>query len=289
MATHAGRLNEGPAARALAPAAVRTSRLVRRFGERTILQELDLTLGAGEFTALLGRSGSGKSTLLRAVAGLDHDVAGSGELTVPERVSLSFQDSRLLPWLRVLDNVTLGLRGPDVRERGVRALAEVGLEGRERAWSHELSGGEQQRAALARALVSDPELLLADEPFGALDALTRIRMHGLLRELYERHRPAVLLVTHDVDEAVELADRVLVLDHGRISVDLAVELPTPRSRRHPRFQEYRDTLLAALGVSEQPERSERPDQPDPTAPTGRTAPPAPVDHHQKDAPDAGHA
>ncbi|MFD6876223.1 MULTISPECIES: ABC transporter ATP-binding protein [unclassified Streptomyces] len=280
MAAYAGRLTEGPAARALAPAAVRTSRLVRRFGERTILQELDLTLGAGEFTALLGRSGSGKSTLLRAVAGLDHDVAGSGELTVPERVSLSFQDSRLLPWLRVLDNVTLGLRGPGVRERGVRALAEVGLEGRERAWSHELSGGEQQRAALARALVSDPELLLADEPFGALDALTRIRMHGLLRELYERHRPAVLLVTHDVDEAVELADRVLVLDHGRISVDLAVDLPTPRSRRHPRFQEYRDTLLAALGVSEQP---------DPTDPTGHAAPTDPVDHHQKDAPDAGHA
>ncbi|MET9609560.1 ABC transporter ATP-binding protein [Streptomyces sp. NPDC006512] len=270
MATYPGGLTDTPTAPAgtRTPAAVRTSRLVRRFGDRTILKELDLTLGAGEFTALLGRSGSGKSTLLRAVAGLDHDVEGSGELTVPERVSLSFQDSRLLPWLRVLDNVTLGLRGPGVRERGVRALSEVGLEGRERAWSHELSGGEQQRAALARALVSDPELLLADEPFGALDALTRIRMHGLLRELYERHRPAVLLVTHDVDEAVELADRVLVLDQGRISVDLAVDLPTPRSRRHPRFQEYRDTLLAALGVSEHP---------------------APADHHQKDDPDVTNA
>ncbi|MFE6839107.1 ABC transporter ATP-binding protein [Streptomyces sp. NPDC057705] len=273
MAAYAGGLTADPGTRVRdhAPAAVRTSGLVRGFGDRTVLKELDLTIGAGEFTALLGRSGSGKSTLLRAVAGLDHDVEGSGGLTVPERVSLSFQDSRLLPWLRVLDNVTLGLHGPGVRERGVRALAEVGLEGRERAWSHELSGGEQQRAALARALVSHPELLLADEPFGALDALTRIRMHGLLRELYERHRPAVLLVTHDVDEAVELADRVLVLDEGRISVDLAVELPTPRSRRHPRFQEYRDTLLAALGVSEHP---------------------APTDHHhdpQKDDPDATNA
>jgi sulfonate transport system ATP-binding protein len=179
-------------------------------------------------------------------------VAGSGELTVPERVSLSFQDSRLLPWMRVLDNVVLGVRGPGARARGATALAEVGLAGRERSWPHELSGGEQQRAALARALVRGPELLLADEPFGALDALTRIKMQGLLRELYERYRPAVLLVTHDVDEAIELADRVLVLEDGRIAVDLAVGLPAPRSRRDPRFQEYRDTLLTALGVT-QPE------------------------------------
>ncbi|WP_405775781.1 ABC transporter ATP-binding protein [Streptomyces sp. NBC_00859] len=243
MATHPGGLTvTGPA--------IRTTKLVRRFGDRIILKELDLTLGRGEFTALLGRSGSGKSTLLRAVARLDHGVDGSGELSVPERVSLSFQDSRLLPWLRLLDNVVLGMRGPGARERGLTALDEVGLAGREKAWPHELSGGEQQRAALARALVRDPELLLADEPFGALDALTRIRMHGLLRELYERHRPAVLLVTHDVDEAVELADRVLVLESGRISLDLAVDLAAPRTRRDPRFQEYRDTLLTALGVTQ---------------------------------------
>ncbi|MFI0900974.1 ABC transporter ATP-binding protein [Streptomyces sp. NPDC020983] len=241
MAPHAGGLTAGRPA-------VRTTGLVRSFGDRDVLRDLDLTVGQGEFIALLGRSGSGKSTLLRAVAGLDHGVAGSGELSVPERVSLSFQDSRLLPWMRVLDNVVLGIRGRQARERGRTALAEVGLEGRERSWPHELSGGEQQRAALARALVREPQLLLADEPFGALDALTRLRMHGLLRELYERHRPAVLLVTHDVDEAVELADRVLVLEEGRIAVDLTVDLPSPRSRRDPRFQEYRDTLLAALGV-----------------------------------------
>ncbi|MFF2233261.1 ABC transporter ATP-binding protein [Streptomyces anulatus] len=246
MATHPGGLIT------TAPPAVRTTRLVRRFGDRVVLKELDLTVAPGEFTALLGRSGSGKSTLLRAVARLDHTVEGSGELVVPERVSLSFQDSRLLPWLRVLDNVTLGLRGPGARERGLTALEEVGLAGRDRSWPHELSGGEQQRAALARALVREPELLLADEPFGALDALTRIKMHGLLRELYERHRPAVLLVTHDVDEAVELADRVLVLEDGLISVDLAIDLPTPRSRRDDRFQEYRDTLLTALGVAQPP-------------------------------------
>ncbi|WP_406391075.1 ABC transporter ATP-binding protein [Streptomyces sp. NBC_00887] len=250
MATHTGGLTEVlPRTEGERPA-VRTTGLVRRFGDRVVLKDLDLTVAPGEFTALLGRSGSGKSTLLRAVARLDHTVEGSGELLVPERVSLSFQDSRLLPWLRVLDNVILGLRGPKARERGLTALAEVGLEGRDRSWPHELSGGEQQRAALARALVRDPELLLADEPFGALDALTRIKMHGLLRELYERHRPAVLLVTHDVDEAVELAERVLVLEDGRISVDLRIDLPSPRSRRDPRFQEYRDTLLGALGVAQ---------------------------------------
>ena len=253
MAPYAGGLTaERPAVPApagdAAQPAVRAHRLVRSFGGRDVLRGLDLTVARGEFLALLGRSGSGKSTLLRAVAGLDHGVAGSGELSVPERVSLSFQDSRLLPWLRLQDNVTLGVRGRQARQRGRTALAEVGLEGREKSWPHELSGGEQQRAALARALVREPQLLLADEPFGALDALTRIRMHGLLRELYERHRPAVLLVTHDVDEAVELADRVLVLDEGRIAVDLPVDLPAPRSRREPRFQEYRDTLLAALGV-----------------------------------------
>ncbi|MGA4959559.1 ABC transporter ATP-binding protein [Streptomyces lavendulocolor] len=251
MAPHPGGLTAPvpPAVRADAPPAVRIRRLVRRFGDRTVLKDVDLDLAPGEFTALLGRSGSGKSTLLRAVAGLDHDVVGSGDITVPDRVSLSFQDSRLLPWLRVLDNVVLGLRGPRARERGRTALAEVGLAGRDRSWPHELSGGEQQRAALARALVRDPQLLLADEPFGALDALTRIRMHGLLRELYERHRPAVLLVTHDVDEAVELADRVLVLDEGRVLLDLTVDLPTPRAPRDPGFQEYRETLLAALGVT----------------------------------------
>ncbi|AJE81332.1 MULTISPECIES: ABC transporter ATP-binding protein [Streptomyces] len=252
MAAHPGPLTA-------APPALRTRRLVRRFGEREVLREIDLTVGAGEFTALLGRSGSGKSTLLRALSGLDHGVRGSGELAVPERVSLSFQDSRLLPWLRVLDNVVLGLGGRQAEDRGRKALAEVGLAGRERSWPHELSGGEQQRAALARALVREPELLLADEPFGALDALTRIKMHGLLRELYERHRPAVLLVTHDVDEAVELADRVLVLEEGRIAVDLAVDLPTPRSRRAPRFQEYRDRLLTALGVHPEPVPSEKND------------------------------
>ncbi|MCS7477516.1 ABC transporter ATP-binding protein [Umezawaea endophytica] len=229
---------------------LRVANLVRRFGDRAVLDGLDLDIAPGEFVALLGRSGSGKSTLLRAIAGLDYDVTGTGELDVPDRVSVAFQDSRLLPWLRVLDNVVLGVGGSDAREHGRQALAEVGLEGRERAWPSELSGGEQQRVALARCLVRDPEVLLADEPFGSLDALTRIRMHGLLRELCARHRPAVLLVTHDVDEAVELADRVVVLEDGRIRLDVAVTLPAPRSHRDPGFQSYRDQLLLALGITE---------------------------------------
>jgi sulfonate transport system ATP-binding protein len=226
---------------------VRVTGLVRRFGPRTVIDDLDLEIAAGEFVALLGHSGSGKSTLLRALADLDYDAEGSGSLYAPSALSMVFQDSRLLPWLRVLDNVVLGMRG--AIDRGRDALAEVGLAGRERAWPNQLSGGEQQRAALARSLVREPQLLLADEPFGALDALTRIRMQRLLRELCDRHCPAVLLVTHDVDEAVLLADRVVVLQHGRAGLDLPIDLPQPRSPRDVDFQRYREQLLAALGVT----------------------------------------
>lgn len=228
---------------------VRVRGLRRGFGERIVLRDVDLDIARGEFVALLGRSGSGKSTLLRALGELDQDVAGSGELTVPRDRSVVFQDSRLLPWTKVLDNVTLGLTGPGAAGRGRDALAEVGLAGREKAWPRELSGGEQQRVALARSLVREPELLLADEPFGALDALTRIRMHRLLQDLCARHRPAVLLVTHDVDEAVLLADRVLVLDEGRISVEVRIEQARPRRHGDPAFSHHRERLLAALGVT----------------------------------------
>jgi sulfonate transport system ATP-binding protein len=218
--------------------AVEIRALSRRFGEHVVLDRLDLTIADGEFVALLGRSGSGKSTLLRALAGLDYDVSGDGELRIPERVSVVFQDSRLLPWRRVLENVVLGNRAADARTRGVNALAEVGLSGRERAWPSQLSGGEQQRVALARSLVGEPQLLLADEPFGALDALTRLKMHDLLRALCRRHQPAVLLVTHDVDEAIALADRIVVLDEGRIALDV-----------RPAAPDIRDLLLRALGVT----------------------------------------
>ncbi|MFG1694879.1 ABC transporter ATP-binding protein [Nonomuraea sp. NPDC049309] len=219
---------------------IRVEGLTRVFGSRRVLDGLDLELAPGEFTALLGRSGSGKSTLLKALAGLDADVAGDGTVQVPDQVSVVFQDARLLPWQRVLPNVVLGLTGAE--ERGRESLAEVGLAGRERAWPNELSGGEQQRVALARSLVREPRLLLADEPFGALDALTRLKMHRLLRRLFEQHRPAVLLVTHDVDEAIALADRVLVLDGGRIAVEKRLDATTDPA-------EVRAELLRALGVT----------------------------------------
>jgi len=244
MASHAGKLSSPTTA-------VRVRGLRRSFSEAGgVLDGLDLDIAAGEFVALIGRSGSGKSTLLRSLAGLDRDVAGSGTVEVPEQVSVVFQDSRLLPWRRVLDNVTFGLREKHAAARGRQALEEVGLAGRERAWPHELSGGEQQRAALARSLVREPQLLLADEPFGALDALTRIRMHVLLKRLCATHRPAVLLVTHDVDEAIVLADRVIVLDDGVVSSDLRVEIGGRRTQADPQFAALRTRLLAELGVED---------------------------------------
>jgi sulfonate transport system ATP-binding protein len=234
--------------------AVRVRGLRRSFTENGgVLNGLDLDIASGEFVALIGRSGTGKSTLLRALAGLDRDVAGSGRILVPDAVSVVFQDSRLLPWKRILDNVVFGLRARDAAARGRQALAEVGLAGRERAWPHELSGGEQQRASLARSLVREPQLLLADEPFGALDALTRIRMHALLRKLCAVHKPSVLLVTHDVDEAIVLADRVILLDAGVVRTDVRVDLPD-RSPANPAFAELRTFLLDQLGVNEEDRR-----------------------------------
>jgi sulfonate transport system ATP-binding protein len=225
-------------------AAVRIRDLKRVFTLKGVLDGVDLDIAPGEFVALLGRSGSGKSTLLRALAGIDHEAEGTGEIALPRKSAVIFQDARLLPWLRVLDNILLGQPG-EARLRALRALEEVGLAGRELAWPHELSGGEQQRVALARALVREPALLLADEPFGALDALTRIQMHDLLRRLSERHKPAVLLVTHDIDEALALADRIVMLDGGRISADLQV--PGRADRTLIALQRKR--LLQMLGVS----------------------------------------
>jgi sulfonate transport system ATP-binding protein len=232
--------------------AVRAEHITRNFGVRTVLDGVDLTVAAGEFVALLGRSGTGKSTLLRILAGLDRSFSGS--VRVSANRAVVFQDARLVPWQRVLANVTLGVRDRDAEQRGRRALAEVGLGDHVRAWPSTLSGGEAQRVALARALVREPKLILADEPFGALDALTRLKMHALLAELYTRHHPAVVLVTHDVDEAITLADRVAVLDHGQIVFDEPVDLTGTRHRHHPGFIELRGRLLTALGVTDTFER-----------------------------------
>ena len=226
----------------------------RNFDDRDVLRGVDLTIAADQFVALLGRSGTGKSTLLRILGGLDADY--DGDVLVPERRSVVFQESRLVPWQRVLANVVLGLapgvgRRAGLRQQGLDALGEVDLADHADSWPLTLSGGEAQRVALARALVRAPQLLLLDEPFGALDALTRIRMHALVQDLCGRHRPAVLLVTHDVDEAVLLADRAVVLADGRITLDIPIELDRPRDRGHPGFAEMRNRLLVELGVWEQ--------------------------------------
>ena len=228
------------------PAPVRARKLTKRFGDNLILDQLNLDIRAGEFVALLGRSGSGKTTLLRALAGLDR--LSSGTLDVPKACTAVFQEPRLMPWKRAWRNVMLGLKIDQPRQRARQALAEVGLAHRENAWPSTLSGGEAQRVALARALVREPQLLLLDEPFAALDALTRMRMHQLVLSLWAQHLPAVLLVTHDVDEAVLLADRVLVLEHGRIVADIAITQPRPRRADAPQFQQVRAQLLELLGV-----------------------------------------
>ncbi len=229
--------------------AIRIDGLTRRFGARRVLDDIQLTIEAGEFVALLGRSGSGKSTLLRALAGIDHDSVGGGSVAVTPRSSVLFQDARLLPWERVLDNVVLGETAADARDRGRAALAEVGLAARERDWPKILSGGEQQRVALARSLLREPELLLMDEPFSALDALTKLKMHALLQDLCRRHAPAVLLVTHDVDEALSLANRILLLDAGRLVVDRRIDLAHPRARSGAGFEALRREMLHRLGVA----------------------------------------
>ena len=220
--------------------------LTRSFGGPAILDGIDLTIAAGEFVALLGRSGSGKSTLLRVLAGLDD--APARQLRLPQRRSVVFQEPRLMPWKTVVGNVTLGVKRRDARSIATQALEDVGLSHRQNAWPLTLSGGEAQRAALARALVREPELLLLDEPFAALDALTRLRMHGLVFDLWQKHRPAVLLVTHDVGEAITLADRILVLDGGRFTKEIRVSLDHPRRRSDPEATRIEAELLTELGV-----------------------------------------
>lgn len=227
--------------------AVRVQGLRRAYGERVVIRALDLVIRRGEFVALLGESGCGKTTLLRALAGLDR--IDGGRIDGPRQPAVVFQEHRLLPWDTLWRNVSLGLDdGPEMRLRAVAALAEVGLAGREDDWPRRLSGGQAQRVALARALVQEPRLLLLDEPFAALDALTRIRMQQLVQQLVERHRPGVLLVTHDVDEAVMLADRALVMRDGTIACEFAVPPAARAHRSHPEATALREQLLFELGV-----------------------------------------
>ncbi|MFT3926963.1 MAG: ABC transporter ATP-binding protein [Myxococcales bacterium] len=227
--------------------AVRIRKISKRFGAKVVLDEVDLDIARGEFVALLGASGTGKTTLLRILAGLE--LPDQGSVLVPKSRTVVYQEPRLVTSMRVLDNVTIGQRRNETtKEVARRALAEVGLASHEQAWPATLSGGEAQRVALARGLVREPELLLLDEPFAALDALTRLQMQDLVGTLLAQHHPAVLLVTHDVDEAIRLADRVLVLRHGRVVVDHAITSAQPRDRSDRQFMECRRMLLAELGV-----------------------------------------
>ena len=227
---------------------VQLSGFSRGFQGKNVLDAIDLDIPSGQFVALLGESGCGKTTLLRALAGLDAHAQSAGVARVQGNVSVLFQDSRLLPWLSVIDNLTLGLTYGQATAAAQALMNDVGLGDKAQAWPATLSGGQKQRAALARSLLREPHVLLADEPFGALDALTRTRMHLLLRRLVERVRPTVILVTHDVDESLLLADRILVLKDGKIAQDHALDLPHPRRPDHPAFMQLRSTLLGSLGV-----------------------------------------
>jgi sulfonate transport system ATP-binding protein len=227
--------------------AVAAEDLVRRFGDRVVLDHLWLEIPASEFVVLLGPSGCGKTTLLRLLGGLDRPDGGT--VTVPKARAIVFQGARLLPWERVWKNVTIGLHGSEAKKTALSVLDEVGLAARADAWPKTLSGGEAQRVALARALVSGPALVLLDEPFAALDAITRVRMHDLVRALRRRHNATMLLVTHDVDEAITLADRILIMRDGRIGTEHRVEPGAADHARGLERERLREHLLAEIGVS----------------------------------------
>src|ERR1700722_3622320 len=228
--------------------AVSVTGLTRSYGTRMVIRELDLRIERGEFVVLLGESGCGKTTLLRALAGLDP--IDGGRIDGPSRPAVVFQEHRLLPWDSLWRNVALGLRQNDSRALASAALTEVGLGDRLDDWPRNLSGGQAQRVALARALVQQPLLLLLDEPFAALDALTRIKMQFLVKELVAKHQPGVLLVTHDVDEAIVLADRAMVMRDGAIACEYAVSADARAHRSHPDAIALRDRLLFELGVDD---------------------------------------
>ncbi len=220
----------------------------KRFGGHVALDGVDLVMREGEFVALVGKSGSGKTTLLRILAGLEAPDAGT--LLVPEARTVVFQEPRLIPAKRVWKNVSLGRgRGAAARAEAEAALGTVGLSHRSSAWPATLSGGEAQRVALARALVRQPKLLLLDEPFAALDALTRLQMQRLISDLVEDFAPATLIVTHDVEEALLLADRIILLRDGKLAVEVAISEPRPRSLGGAHFDGLRRELLGELGVT----------------------------------------
>jgi sulfonate transport system ATP-binding protein len=227
--------------------------LRKSFDDHEVLRGLDLHVPAGQFIAIVGRSGCGKSTLLRLIAGLEASDGGSisfGDRTRRQDVRVMFQEPRLLPWARVLGNVEVGLgkerNEPDAKARATQALDEVGLSDKRGSWPATLSGGQKQRVALARALVSKPRILAFDEPLGALDALTRISMQQLLERVWKEEGFTAVLITHDVAEAVALADRVLVIEDGKIARDINIDLPRPRQRGSAELARIEGSILSEL-------------------------------------------
>jgi sulfonate transport system ATP-binding protein len=225
------------------------SNIRKEFDGIEVLKKIDLKINKGDFIAVVGKSGCGKSTLLRMIAGLEP--ASSGKLIVNgnelkgrnQLAKIMFQDGRLLPWKKVIDNVTLGLKSDEQKKQIPKILEQVGLADRVKSWPSELSGGQKQRVALARALIHEPELLLLDEPLGALDALTRLEMHELIENLWREKQLTAVLVTHDVEEAVALANRVILIEEGKIVLDLPVRLSYPRRRDHPVFSKLVSQIL----------------------------------------------
>lgn len=224
--------------------------LEKSFGELKVLRKIDVQIAPGEFVAIVGKSGCGKSTLLRHIAGLEELTAGEIKQDndpvsgLNEEARIMFQEARLLPWVSVLENVGIGIGlKKGWKERALWALKQVGLEDRGDDWPSILSGGQKQRVALARALAAKPKLLLLDEPLGALDALTRYEMQDLIEGIWQEQRFTTLLVTHDVSEAIMLADRVILIEEGKIKLDLDVPLARPRNRANIAFAELEEELL----------------------------------------------
>ncbi|HEY6834695.1 MAG TPA: ABC transporter ATP-binding protein [Pseudolabrys sp.] len=232
------------------------------------LEGISFSVSLGEIVAIVGGSGCGKSTLLRAISGLDRASQGrvlldGAAVTAPhEKIGIVFQEPRLLPWLTVADNVGFGLEDRPKAERAERverALQRVGLADKARAWPRELSGGQAQRVAIARALVPQPAVLLLDEPFSALDAMTRTDLQDHLLDLWADTRPTLILVTHDVDEAIVLADRIMVMRPrpGRIFRTITADVARPRNRQSAEFGRIKDEVLAALDHSLVDDRTKR--------------------------------
>lgn len=239
-----------------APAGLRLRGVEKTFDDNRVLRGIDLDVPAGQFLAVVGKSGCGKSTLLRLLVGLDTPTSGEigfvgdGGADVVPNSRIVFQEPRLLPWFSVAENVAVGLgdgvsKAVSARETGA-ALEEVQLSEKAGDWPAKLSGGQRQRVALARALVSRPGLLALDEPLGALDALTRLSMQQLLTQVWREFGFTAVLVTHDVGEAVHLADRVIVLEEGRVTLDLAIPQPHPRRHGDPQLALLEGQLLAAI-------------------------------------------